>query len=189
MILLEKPYGEIRPSLAAGDLIAFGGSEWVSRAIMLGTRSAVSHVGIVSRIGVDGVDRVVVLESTTLNGQAGVQENFLSQRVAEYEGRMWVLRLDAPSRNRFDAPRFERTARAMLGRAYDAPGALLSALEWFHIASGYNRMYCSEVVATALREAGVLPFDTDCDITPIEACRLPVWDTFYYQIKGKRKEI
>jgi hypothetical protein len=85
--------------LTGGDIIAFGGTGFVSDAIEWLTRSRLSHVAMVvdPRLLVDGRPQteLQIVESTILNGQNGVQINPLRARLATCDAgeRVWVLRL------------------------------------------------------------------------------------------------
>lgn len=159
----------------AGDLIAHSGTQWQSVFINLVTFGipfwGASHVGIMSRCP-DGALRM--FESTTLeNGHPcelsgevtqGVQAHTLSSVAERYQGRMWVY----PLYRRlypWEDVRLESFLMNTLGRPYDMRGAfrtggnLYAKLHSLLHTQDLNELFCSELVAAAYSEIGVMPTD------------------------------
>ncbi len=85
-----KRYNRVRNQMRPRDVIAFGGKGHFSEIIKFVTRSVVSHVGVIFQVDRKGEQfKNLVIESTSLHGKAGVQINFMSQRVRSYEGDVW----------------------------------------------------------------------------------------------------
>jgi hypothetical protein len=189
-------YDDIRPSLRMGDVIAFGGYDWISKGIKLFTRSPLSHVAVVLRIGSGG--RVAVIESTTLDGRKGVQTNFLSERVEHYNGDVWALSLSESVREAVNWARFITFMDSQEGKPYDyrqclqmawAPLAHAPGLGFLRNHESLSRFYCSELVAAGLEYSGGLPFGTDCsDVTPQDLCSMALYSDVV-QIKGAARDI
>lgn len=82
-----------------GDLIAFGGTGFLSDTIKLVTHSPLSHVAMVldPSMPVNGKKQTetYIIESTIINGVSGPQVNPLASRMAGYDkgGKIWRLRL------------------------------------------------------------------------------------------------
>ncbi len=179
----QSSYGDIRPFVQTGDIVAFGGaSGFVSRGIQLVTRSIYSHVAIVRRTE-DG--RVVLMESTSLlSGRSGVIETYLSDRANDYP-LVDVYRLYAGRRAVFNAEACDRYLQSVKGRPYDRKGAGLSGLgQWLRIPGRQrdNALFCSELADNA-HCAGGLVYGRDRTPTPEELIRRPIWGSIH-RIKG-----
>jgi hypothetical protein len=193
-------YDILRPVIQPGDIIAFGGECIISKIIMLATNSPVSHVGIVERTNQDnGFWTNMLMESTTLNGTSGVVRTRLSERLQDYRGRVWWLPLSEETRAKLDMDKFWIWLENQNGKPYNARGAIKSALDifekipfigkWFRNRESYKRLFCSHLVAGALKAAGVLPQGINpSEITPrdLTAMRLYSYDV---QLKGEVKEV
>ena len=106
-MLIQRRYNEIREQIQQGDVIAFSGKGHVSELIKLFTLSSVSHVAIVMKdkeLTSEGVLITVnnIIESTTLDGFAGVAVNKLSKRLKHYNGESWWLPLNDTIRQKID---------------------------------------------------------------------------------------
>jgi hypothetical protein len=187
-------YDIVRPRIRQGDIFAFGGQDWISNGIKLFTRSAISHVAPVARIEADG--RIVLIESTTLDGVKGVQRNYASERIAHYNGDVWWLPLADGVRAETDWSRYYSFLEAQLGKPYDyrqclqmawAPLAHVPGLGFLRNHEGLAKFYCSELVAAALEQAGGLPFGVNfSDVSPQDLCEMAIYAD-YVQIKGTAK--
>jgi hypothetical protein len=170
-------YSAVRSDMKAGDLIAFGGQGLISRIIKWRTRSPVSHVGVVMEI--DDHGRVMVMESTSLGGQCGVQVNRLSKRVREYDGNVWWF----PLRKQLDEEdRFWEFLWAQDGKKYDRRQVAKAAFN-LPTHENYKRLFCSELVAGAYKAGGLQFVGNPSRMTPVEVCNLPIFADPYCQIK------
>jgi len=192
-MLITTEYAAVRDRMRAGDVIAFSGSGFISAAIKLLTRSCVSHVGIVFEILQTDRRRVKLMESTSLGGIDGVQETYLSERLAGYRGPMWWLPLSDASRRKMDAAKFWATLYTCKGRKYDYRQVLHFAVDLLNLwAQGESpgRLFCSELAALALKAAYVLPVWIDSsEIRPVDLCAMRIYSENYYQIKGRTQAI
>lgn len=148
------------PRVKPGDVIAFSGRGWIADAINLGTfgipRWSISHVGIVASPKTIGCD-ARICEAT---GKDGVRTRDLTDRVLDYRGRVWLY----PLYRRLYLHESERLTRFLLklnGRPYDrtafrAAGYLFSLCEAMLHPSSLASLFCSELVAAAHAEVGLL---------------------------------
>lgn len=195
-------YAKIRPNLYTGDIIAFGGRSWWSWIIKFFTRSVVSHIGIIACVHrSNGLTRIQLVESTVLDGFAGVTVNRLSSRIEQYRGNIWWLPIN---RDRvsvgFDTCKFSGFIADQTGKKYDSAGAVRAGIDWLDWIPGlrrltrnrenFRRLYCSELAAGALQAASVLPEQINCsEITPDDLCRLKIYKPQYVQLRGKPQNI
>ena len=114
----------------SGDLLAFYGDNWTSRAIEWGTWGP-SHVGLL----IEYKGRPLVIESTTLckipcalldKVIDGVQCHDPAERVQRYDGRVYRLPMLAPLRRRQATDLASYAIENFLGESYNLPGALMS---------------------------------------------------------------
>ena len=179
--MISKQYSDIRDKIQPGDLIAFGGMGWASKVIKWKTGSKVSHVGVASHIkGEHG--RMMIVESTSLNGKKGVQMNRLSKRVEEYNGHVWWFPLSEEVREKLRLVAFWKFLWAQDGKKYDYWQAPMSAT-LFWAREDFGKLFCSELVAGAYEAGGVLPDINASEITPDDLCRMRLYKKHYTQIK------
>ncbi|WP_243375276.1 hypothetical protein [Geotalea sp. SG265] len=192
-------YEEAREKMQPGDVIAFSGKGNVSEVIKLFTKSEVSHVGVVyktKQINDSDPNRYIntLMESTSLEGFSGVIMTRLSDRIRDYDGNLWWLPLSQVSRSNLNVTKFFDFLVKQEGKAYDTKQAIKSALDAldntpFLRGTTYNKedfskFFCSELVAAALEEAGVINNVNASEVTPIDLCNFNIYDTTYYQLKG-----
>ncbi len=222
-------YAEVRDQMLPGDLIAFGGKGRASNIIKFFTRSVVSHVGLVRHVQMlassspasvvwPSMDEPAtmsryfneIVESTSLDGISGVQTARLSRRLEKYEGEAWWLPLNGSARERFDETAYWDWLYQQDGKPYDtrqAIGAGFDFLEGIGVGlntEDFSELFCSELGAGALREAGVLlkelraagrelpdpgiVVENPSEETPIQLCQRPIWKPAR-QLKGEPTEI
>lgn len=158
------------------DLVFFGGKGVISRIIALGTTTPpqwwrgefISHVGMLFNR-----DRELLLgESTTLADEPcvitgkhvkGVQAHHAVPRIARYDGKVWLARMDADWReNRFTFAADHALSNFCLksmGEPYDNDDVALAGgciLRWF-LPENTKKVFCSEWNAKALKLLGLLP--------------------------------
>ena len=187
----EMKYGEIRPLLSTGDVIAFSGKGRVSELIKWRTGSRYSHVGFVYRSPTAFHDEVVFLaESTTLSnvpdavfGQLlrGVQLAPLSQRLARTDGEAWWLPI------KFNNLSGEARVAAVTEmwrwirerRPYDHVQAMGAGVDWWDkLGMGnepdFSSLFCSEMVSRFHQLLGLLPKERNAsEDTPADVCAFP----------------
>lgn len=179
-------YDDLRCNIETLDLILFSGKGRTSNLIKRATNSEWSHVGLavwVESIARKEEDRLFIVESTTLNDQPdisgeyrkGVQMMPLSQRVDSYDGHIgWSpLKPEAnPTQKRLAVDwLFSKHAAKT---EYDTAQAVMSGIDpskwnWFlrllstpfhrfaYAKEDLEKLFCSELVTKALKEANILP--------------------------------
>lgn len=202
-------YKTVRDDMRAGDVIAFGGDPFsklgplrypsISGAIEFLTGSTLSHVAVVfeTTLPDSGAERrVVVAESTSLNHKSGVQFNPLSERLAEYDGRAFWLRMSARTWAQLNADAMHAFLKAQDGLAYDFRG--IGGFIWRTIPGigqipylhhgAERKFFCSEYVVAGY-EAGGLPIGLEPDeVSPQRLAELKIWDR-YTQLVGRPGKI
>lgn len=202
MTLNHAEYIDIRSNMQTGDIIAFSGRARVSRLVQRATGSVVSHCGIVchSAVSYYGHTTVELIESVKEaihpeTGQiiTGVHRSRLSTRIRYYDGDIWWLPLSHATRQKLNYTAAISFLMSVIGRPYDVPQAILSAIDCLDNLPGkltyacedYSALFCSELAAGALKAGGAIPGSHNpSEMTPIDLCRLPIYFREYYQIKG-----
>lgn len=159
-------YTGLRDVLLTGDLVLFSGEGHISTGIKLFTRSRWSHVGMVVRS--DDLDSVLLWESTTLSdvldvdtalATRGVQLVLLSQRLASYRGTIGIRRLQM-RRSKAQLETLGALRRSLAGRPYEQQWRDLLCADFRFLgraAPDFSSFFCSELVALAYQELGLLP--------------------------------
>jgi hypothetical protein len=202
-------YESVRDFMRAGDVVAFGGDPFsrvgpvpypnVSGGIEWLTGSLISHVSVVfeTTLPETGSERRVILaESTSLNGRSGVQFNPASQRIGDYDGRVYLWTLADLRRHQLDADKLHAFLLAQDGLPYDFKGiaafifravpALGQIPYCHHGAPGH--FFCSEYVVAGYKAAG-LPLGVEADeVSPQRLGELSLWDKCV-QLVGRPAEI
>lgn len=199
--LKRANYDDIRPFIREGDVVAFGGEGLASSVIKLATNSPVSHVGVVFRTtqNAAGMWQNQVIESTSLNGLAGVTFTRLSQRLQDYRGEVWWLPLSEEFRSGILWRVFFQWLRNQNGKPYNALAAIDSALDWgerlplighwFYNPEKYQRLFCSQLVAGAFKMAGAFPDGINpSELTPRDLTAMSIYQDCV-QLKGSDKAI
>lgn len=199
MNAIQISYKEARKKMRPGDVIAFGGKGNISELIKFATLSDVSHVAVIlqTKILNDDEGRFFneIIESTTLNGAAGVRMARLSDCLSIYDGEIWWLPLDQETRSRFDEKKFYNFLFRQVGKGYDMRQAVKAGVDLLDRLpfSGdgptlnkedFSKFFCSELVAAAFEEAGVTGPVNASEVTPIDLCRWHIYQDSYYQLTG-----
>lgn len=82
-------YSKIRKKMQTGDIIAFKGTDFGAQAILLGTKSNYSHIGLVVRLDSISADRVFIIEAVPY----GVMLKGLTRKLVYYTGSAWWAKL------------------------------------------------------------------------------------------------
>lgn len=176
-------YLEVRESLKTGDVIAFGGTDLFARIIRASSHSAYSHVGMVVRFDQvrDAGGRVFILESVT---QKGVVLLPLSAKLLTYDGTGadWYPLATAPQLENGAREKIFEYLMAQLGKSYDyrdiqmiVKKIIFKIKNLDKFMEDSTRMICSELVANALKQAGVYEFKNSSLIAPGEIVKLSVF--------------
>lgn len=200
-----KSYRQVRAHMQPGDVIAFGGESLFSRWAKFTTGSRVTHLAIVMQNHLDTPPKdnvsLEVMESAWYRRKRGVMTNCLHKKVRTYKGNMWWLPLSPESRAVFDqnSAAFFEFMREQDGKPYDIKqlfGSAIDVTDTHPVLSkltfneeNYNRWFCSELVAAALKTAGVIHGVNASETTPVDVCRFNIYDEKYVQLKGEEKKI
>lgn len=182
-------YDTIRPLMQMGDNIFMGGNGMASAVVKLATGSPVSHIAAVF-ITLD--NRVQVIESTQIGCFTGVTINYLSDRIANYDGKMWWAPLCDEVRDALSESKYMSWMRSHQGKDYDLPQAIGSALDVFPFIENkedFDKLFCSELVTGALEFAteGRIPrlHGVNASKQTPRDCYLQNWHAAdYYQFLG-----
>lgn len=198
-------YDEARRRVRPGDLVAFGGSGWVSQIIRLSMGAPVSHTGVIlTALGADGREPQLVESSIQRRDgrlQLGVQPSGFGSAWNGYQGRAWLLPLRDDVRARFDAAEFDRFLRGMQGMPFDLPGGAGVLLKemWDQLrellfgpqAEAFlsrnhelQFFFCSELIAAAFETAKLTQGVRAADVSPIDLCRWNLYEATYFQREG-----
>ncbi len=179
-------YDTVRAGLRSGDVLLFSGNGLFSRIIQLGSMSKWSHVGMV--LLVEEWDMVLCWESTSLGSLAdietgkatqGVQLVPLRERLATYDGTVATRRLLEPLNEQQcgDLRQFRHDMRGLPYETHHIELAM-AALDFTNIEIGedLSSIFCSELVAEAMRRCGVLGLDKLAnEYTPGDFEKLPMY--------------
>lgn len=199
MAMLKDTYENVRPKMQPGDVIAFGGKSAFSELIKSVTRAKVSHTGVIlqrTMIG-DNDDRFFneIIESTEVEDFTGVVARRFSDCLKAYKGDVWWLPLKKEIREtKFNQKEFFDFLFAQKGKYFDVKQSLAAGLDIFdHLPFGiegfslneedFRKFFCSELVAAGLEAGGVISNVNASEVTPIELCRLAIYEDDYTQLR------
>jgi len=156
-----------------GDILGFSGKSLISDVINVATyglpRVGISHVAIVAEYHAG----LHLFESTTLDAVPceiqgkpveGVQCHPVNTVVGGYRGKIWRYPLCRPLYPH-ESRRLTAFLLKQIGKSYDAIGAFRSAGEGFSWLESklhpenLHSLFCSELIAAAYREIGLMPTD------------------------------
>jgi hypothetical protein len=191
----QPDYQALRPSLKTGDLVFSAHKSAAGRAIHVGQGFKYPwHAMIILR----AVERVEVMESTASFSKAGVrgvQRNYLSDRIAETNGMLWVSRLSDELRGYLDEDKMTRWMLAQEGQDYSVGQALwagLDALVKVLPENTWSKTYmCSRFAMAALRNGFRDPYlagyyiAREASPTPAQLSRMRGFYLRHYQLKGE----
>jgi hypothetical protein len=197
-----KDYQQLKHLIQAGDIIAFGGNSIFSRWAKLTTRSVVTHLAIVIETPSSQANPVhQIIEASCYGGNSGVMINCLHERIEHYDGNIWWLPLSEQHRQIFNLNKSECLAflRAQLNKPYDIWQLFASTVDatddlpFFKYISynveDFSEWFCSELVAAALRMGKLLHEINASEFTPIDICRLAIYQANYTQLRGFKTPI
>ena len=198
-------YEKARDMMQVGDVIAFGGDSHFSGIVKAAIRAEVSHIGILLRTQLrdeeSGETFNSIIDSTA---RQHVKIHRLEQRIDEYRGDVWWLRLRQDLREHsFDERAFYDFLTQQEGKKYDQLQAAGSAIDFWDNAKlpfglkapgnnteDYARFFCSELVSAGLKAAGMLPQSINAsEVTPGDICRWKIFEPEYYLLKGEDKKL
>ncbi len=147
-------YLGVREGLKTGDLLVVEGQGLISKVIQWKTKSPYSHVGLLVRFSLLGINRVFLVHSTS---KTGIVLLPLSRYLSELEAPVSIIPLQLdhqkcpPKELRTQITRY---VMMQLGLGYDFKGILNYLLPW--IQQSKADMYCSEFAASTYRRVGLL---------------------------------
>lgn len=150
---------------SGGDIVLFSGKGFTSGAVRFFTGSRWSHVGLVIRD--DAHDEPLMLESTTTDEAAdidlghavrGVQIVSLQEKLAAYDGRVALRRLELEARPDGLDLELRELAELWRYRGYKdfTANLLADVLSPRRRPQHVNRVFCSELVAEVYKRIGVM---------------------------------
>jgi hypothetical protein len=193
-------YQDLRPSLKTGDVVFSSHKSAAGRAIHVGQGFRYPwHAMIVLRAG----ERVQVMESTASFSKAGVrgvQPSYLSDRINETDGMVWISRLSDELRSYLDEEKMIAWMIAQEGQNYSYGQALwagLDALIKVLPENTWSKTYmCSRFAMATLRNGFRDPYlagyyiAKEASPTPAQLSRMRGFFAAHYQVKGESlKEI
>lgn len=186
-------------NVKAGDVIAFSGDTPVSKLIKYVTRSNVSHVGIVVE-PCDVCDHCGSKKQLFEAHYSGVATSCLKCRIEKAieddvtVRAIWWLPLRKKLNHR-QLKGLNEFLHEYNHREYDYLQAMQSAFDKFdpnaftYATEDFDKLFCSELVAAAFEQIGVIKKINASEVTPIDICRLKVYTRRYYQLKGPYEKI
>lgn len=186
-------YSDARKIMSPGDVLAFGGRGILSTAIKFATNCPVSHVGVIMQVNIPTLDGIFInqiIESTSLgDGFAGVQISRVSDHIRDYDGEIWCLPLSTIAREDFDQGVFFGFLLDQVGKKYDIPQAIGSALDFIpDNKEDLDKLFCSELVTAAFEKIGIIGEINASEQTPKDVIEFPLYDE-PYQLKGKSSDL
>lgn len=182
-----------------GDVLVWGGNNWTSRGIV--AASVWNHPRLwkqplrgqwFSHIGICGHWQGALKhwESTTLCPLVceaqnklvnGVQCHDPYREIAEYDGRVWLLRMRQPLKG-LQGRLLTALLEQRLGTSYDMTGALTAGTTWVKrlMDPDASTLFCDEFVAMVLMDLHVIGGFNPSTITPAWLAWYLV-DTFKYE--------
>lgn len=193
-------YNQVRGQMQAGDVIAFGGTNFVSELIKFVNKSPVSHVAVIMQTKAlyDDSEEArffnEIAEASQFQGYVGVGRTRLSDQLRGYTGQVWWLPLNRQlcQDRHFSVSALFNFLYDQQGKGYDwlqSVGCnftpmqnLLAKLQPSGDPENFSRYMCSELVAAALEESGLVGKVNAGGVSPIELCRWNIYEPVYYQI-------
>lgn len=178
-------YAQMRSEVKTGDILFFDANHGFFSSIIRAATGRPTHGAIVMRTD---ADRVTLMESTLLlKGKRGVQCTYLSERVAEYDGSVWIGHLSPDVRRRVDVAKIEAWLLEQEGKRYDLAGAIYAGLDqlipWLPECDYTRAYFCTRLCMAGLRHGGYA-VDHDFSPTPYQLSQLQLFWRFS-QIKGE----
>jgi uncharacterized protein YycO len=169
-----RKYLKFKDEMQTGDVIAFKGNDFGSKAILVGTNSNYSHVGMVVRINSSSITRLFIVEAVPIGG---VILQAISYKLIYFSGEAWWAKLKYTSQeNRVQVrDRILDWSLRQLGKPYDTDliGGIIAKI-LFKTKLPRDSQYefiCSELVAAALKNIGALK-KSETSLTPKQIMEL-----------------
>jgi len=171
----------VEPTVATGDLFAFGGKSAVASVVQGLCGGPVDHVAPVLRTRAQDELFVVWIIEAVIPEVRAVP---LRHRLAAYDGDVWWLPLGPDQQKRCDYRRMTAYMLGSIGRRYDVWQAARVGL---HLPNTEceEAYFCSELAGFIYEAGGLLshkinPSNTD----PVEICKWGLWGADYHYVQG-----
>lgn len=190
-------YADLRPSLRTGDIVCTSHRSAFGRVIHVGQGfKRPWHAMVILRAG----ERVQIMESTAAeaggSGRRGVQANYLSDRIDQTNGEVWVSRLSEDLRSYLDEDKMIDWMIQQEGQRYSYGQALWAGLDGLIRIlpeNTWSKSYmCSRFAMAAIRNGFRDPHSAgfyiakEASPTPAQLVRLRRFFYKHYQIKGPK---
>ena len=199
MGLKKADYDKIRSNIKVGDIIAFSGKDFFSEIIKFGTKSKVSHVGIIYQSTIpNGTSNNYYNLMIEAVAEDGVRIVNLSQRLQQSkDSTVWWLPLRDKIRNDLKVEEMLTWLLRAEHKPYDLPQAIASAIDLFDQLPGgitrniesFERFFCSELAAGAFEKGGIIKKINASEVTPIDLCMFDLYKDDYCQLLGEEDSL
>ncbi|MBW2232069.1 MAG: CDP-alcohol phosphatidyltransferase family protein [Deltaproteobacteria bacterium] len=201
MPMQKIPYEVAAEKALPGDVVAFAGeSLW---SLIASPEGLISHAGLIVSAATDTQPDPRFVESTVrLTGDQptfGVMESSFRDRHDDYKGVVWFLSLSDESREKFDQVAFDDFIAKSMGAEFDVNAGLKRTVaDWWSQMTGLfatnavkaqEPFFCSELVAAALKKAGIVEFEDAEEVSPVDLCAWRIYAENYYHLRGDLEEI
>jgi hypothetical protein len=117
--------------------------------------------------------------------------------VAQYNGDAWWLPISDRVRNSLDKTRFHQFVLDYQRTKFDLLGSIRAAeiiIPMLHLnkrlkiiyQEDLSKLFCSELICAAFREAGAIQSINASEVTPADLCMFSVYSGQYFQLKDDR---
>ena len=164
--MILDTFKEIKSQLQTGDLILHSSSHLTSLGTKMITQSEYTHVAMI--LIMKDADEILVYQSANQpcavdyydkTMKSGVQVNSLDEHVKNYEGKMWIRRLEI-QRTPNMLSELEKFRKTVEGRSYEESflEKSKSAIDFILPENKENlsSIFCSELIAEAYQSMGIL---------------------------------
>ena len=142
-------YQAHRSEMGTGDVLEFCSHSMLGRLIRWKTGKDVNHTALIIEADFLGDKRLMLLEALG----AGIAPNFLSNRITDFDGEIYWLKLQKEWGSRkID---IMREALKYVGTPYDY-GSIFKQL-FRRVSVDFNKLFCSEFGYNVLQKVGIAP--------------------------------
>lgn len=155
----DKKIKELIDKVDSGDIILFSNVKFLQSLIQIATNSKFDHVGLVLK----DKKKAYILEANTPLGfkksiikKDGVQINDLVERIKQYKGRIWFLKLNKRVKDiTIDGKSGEEILWEFYEENKNKKFDILFPITVFSEVDNKNVYFCSELVADVFRRLGI----------------------------------
>eukprot|EP00761_Pharyngomonas_kirbyi_P012017 gb/GECH01012044.1/.p1 GENE.gb/GECH01012044.1/~~gb/GECH01012044.1/.p1 ORF type:complete len:355 (+),score=83.10 gb/GECH01012044.1/:1-1065(+) len=167
-----------------GDMVTFAGTTIFSDIVRQVTHSPLSHCALVFGFDEHSGEPLIC----EANGKHWIVRTVPLSVVFRdrADNPMHILHLSQKQRDKFRKDDFLAWCKKQEGKKWDLWGTASAAWQPFRGEEDLSTLFCSELVAAAYREAGLIEHINATSATPIDCCRWKLWEPYYYQLKGEK---